>query len=177
MLGKFLGKKPTVHPSVYISDSAEIIGDVSIGENSSVWNGSVLRGDMNYIRIGKNTNVQDRSVLHGTAGKYPTVVGDNVSIGHGAIVHGCSIGDNCLIGMGSIILEGAEIGDWCIIGAGAVVTEGAKIPAKSLVLGIPGKTVREVDEEQRRRISRNWMSYVDLKDRYMKITTGSRRRF
>ncbi len=164
---EYNGKKPRIDPSAYIADRTDIIGDVTIGKDSSIWYGVVLRGDMHYIKIGKNTSVQDNSVMHGTATKYPTVVGNNVSIGHGAIVHGCTIGNNCLIGMGSIILEGAVIGDWCIIGAGAVVTEGKKIPEGNIVLGIPGKPVAKVTARHRERITKNWKAYVRLKDTYM----------
>lgn len=164
----YQGKKPKIDKTAYVEKSAQLIGDVRIGKNSSIWNGAVLRGDMHYIKIGNNSSVQDNSVMHGTLTKFPTIVGDNVSIGHGAIVHGCVIGDNCLIGMGSIILEGAEVGDWCIIGAGAVVTEGARIPSGSIVIGIPGKVVKQVTEEHKIRITRNWKNYVRLKGTYKK---------
>ncbi len=167
MLQEFQRKKPAIPSSVYVSDSAELIGDVKMGEDSSVWNHAVLRGDMHYIKIGKNTSVQDGCVIHGTMLKYPTIVGDNVSIGHGAIVHGCMVGNNCIIGMGSIVLEGAEIGNWCIIGAGAVVTEGTKIPDGSLVLGVPGRVVKKISEDQKKRITQNWQNYVELKNAYL----------
>ncbi len=165
----YLGKKPIIHKTAYIEENATIIGDVEIGKDSSIWNGAVLRGDLHYIKIGKNTNVQDNAVLHGTADYYPTIVGDNVSIGHNAIVHGCIIGKNCLIGMGSIILEGAIIGDWCIIGAGAVVTEKVKISNNSIVLGIPGKPVNKITVAHKVRITRNWKAYVALKNSYLKM--------
>ncbi len=169
MMREFNGKKPTIHRTAYIADTAEIIGEVTVGEDSSIWYGTVLRGDMHYIKIGKGTSVQDNSVMHGTATKYPTIVGDRVSIGHNALVHGCKIGNNCIIGMGAIILEGAEIGDWCIIGAGAVVTEGKKIPSNSIVLGVPGKVVGKVSAEHKERITRNWKAYVSLKDEYLHV--------
>ena len=162
----FCGKKPSISRSAYVADSATIIGDVRIGPNSSVWDGAVLRGDMHFIKIGRNTSVQDNAVMHGTAMRYPTVVGDNVSIGHNAIAHGCIIGNNCIIGMGSIILEGAVIGNWCIIGAGSVVTEGTKIPSNSIVLGVPGRVVRKITQAHRSRITNNWKEYVNLKGRY-----------
>jgi carbonic anhydrase/acetyltransferase-like protein (isoleucine patch superfamily) len=165
---KYQGKKPRIDLTAYVEKSSQIIGDVQIGRDSSIWNGAALRGDMHYIRVGRNTSVQDNAILHGTASKYPTIVGDNVSIGHGAIVHGCVIGNNCLIGMGSIILEGAVIGDWCIVGAGAVVTEGARIPNGSVVLGVPGKIIEKVTNEHKKRITRNWQAYVRLKNTYMK---------
>ncbi|MDE1860537.1 MAG: gamma carbonic anhydrase family protein [Candidatus Micrarchaeota archaeon] len=164
---EYLALKPKINPTAYIEKTAEIIGDVRIGMDSSVWNGAVLRGDMHFIEIGRNSSVQDNAVMHGTENKYPTIVGDNVSIGHGAIVHGCTIGDNCLIGMGSIILEGAVIGDWCIIGAGALVTEGARVPKGSIVLGVPGKVVKKVTKAHKDRITRNWQNYVKLKNSYM----------
>ncbi len=170
MLQKFQDKKPLILPSVYIADSAELVGEIKIGEDSSVWNRAVLRGDMNYIEIGKNTSVQDGSIIHGTLLKYPTIIGDNVSIGHGAIVHGCIVGNNCIIGMGAIILEGAEIGNWCIIGAGTVVPEKTKIPDESLVLGVPGKVVKKIDEVHKQRIIQNWQNYVELKNAYLRET-------
>ena len=168
MLSSFKNKNPHIHPSVYAAETAEIIGDVDIGENSSVWNGAILRGDMNYIRLGKNVNVQDNVVMHGTFLKYPTIVGDNVSIGHAAIVHGCTIRNNCIIGMGAEVLEGAEIGEWCIVGAGAVVTEGMKISDGSLVLGIPAKVVKKLTDKQKERITANWQGYIALKEAYIK---------
>ena len=165
---RFNRKAPKISNSSFIAENATLIGDVTIGSNSSIWFGAVLRGDMHYIKIGKNVSVQDNSVMHGTASKYPTIVGDNVSIGHNAIIHGCVIGNNCLVGMGSVILEGAEIGDWCIIGAGAVITEKARIPPNSIVLGIPGKVIGKISERHKQRISKNWKDYVALKNRYLK---------
>jgi carbonic anhydrase/acetyltransferase-like protein (isoleucine patch superfamily) len=168
-LVSFGGKMPRIGKRAYVAENATLIGDVSLGEDSSVWYGAVLRGDMHYIKIGKNCSVQDNSVMHGTADRFPTVVGDNVSIGHNAIVHGCTIGNNCIIGMGAIILEGAEIGDWCIIGAGAVVPEGMVIGSNSVVFGMPAKVAKKVTAEHRSRITRNWKAYVRLKDRYLKL--------
>ncbi len=167
MILDFNGKKPKIDKTAFVAPTADIIGDVEIGENSSVWFGSVLRGDLHYIKIGRNSNVQDNCVMHGTINKYPTVVGKNVSIGHNAIVHGCEVGDNCIIGMGSIILEGAKIGKLCIIGAGAVVKEGEKIPDKSLVVGVPARVVKKLDKSQLKRIDDNWREYVKLKEVYM----------
>ena len=164
---EFEGVKPKIDKSAFVAYTATLIGDVRIGKNSSIWYGTILRGDMNYIQIGRNSNVQDNSVLHGTADKYPTIIGDNVSIGHNAIVHGCRIGNNCLIGMGSIILEGATIGDWCIIAAGAVVLEGEKIPPNSIVVGIPAHPKAAIEERHKERITYNWKEYVKLKERYL----------
>ncbi len=162
----FRGKKPKIHPTDYIADSATLIGDVILGKNVSIFPGAVLRGDMHYIKIGDNCSIQDNSVLHGTATKYPTIVGKNVSIGHNAIVHGCRIGDNCIIGMGAIILEGARIGDWCIIAAGAVVPEGAEIKDGSIAMGIPAKAVKKTTLRHKRRITYNWKEYVKLNESY-----------
>jgi carbonic anhydrase/acetyltransferase-like protein (isoleucine patch superfamily) len=159
-------KSPKIEDSTFIVETATIIGDVTIGKNSNIWHGAVLRGDMNYIKIGDNVNVQDNVVMHGTADKFPTIIGDNVSIGHNSTVHGCTIGSNCLIGMGSIILEGAKIGDWCIIAAGAVVPEGATIPDGSLVMGVPGKVKSQLTDAHRERITRNWKAYVELIKEY-----------
>ena len=164
---RFMGKAPKVHKLAFVASSAELIGDVEVGEGSSIWFGAVLRGDMHYIKIGKNSSVQDNSIMHGTENKYPTIVGDNVTVGHGAIVHGCTIGNNCMIGMGSIILEGARIGSWCIIGAGALVPEGARIPDNSIVLGVPGRIIKKTTKQHRARITRNWKNYVKLKDKYL----------
>lgn len=169
MMKRFAGKFPKVHKTAFISDTAVLIGDVTIGKDSSIWFGAVLRGDMHYIKIGKNTSIQDNSVLHGTLDKYPTVIGDNVSIGHGALVHGCVIGNNCIVGMGAIILEGASIGDWCIVGAGAVVPEGAAISSGCVVMGVPAKVVHRSTNIQKERITNNWKQYVKLKDKYLNM--------
>jgi len=133
--------------SVFLAHGAQIIGNVEIGENSSVWYNAVLRGDSNTIRIGKNTNVQDNAVLHVNL-KQELTIGDDVTIGHGAIVHGHKIGNNVLIGMGAIILDGVEIGDNCIIGAGALITQNKVIPAGSMVYGSPAKVIRPLTAEE-----------------------------
>ncbi len=166
---KFRGKTPAISSAVLIDESAVIIGNVRVGSGSSIWPGAVLRGDMNYVRVGKNVSVQDNAVLHGTADKFPTIVGDNVTIGHGAIVHGCRIGDNCLIGMGAIILEGAKVGNWCIVAAGCVVPEGMVIPSNSLAIGVPAKIRGRLTAEQKRRITLNWKAYVKLSEEYTRI--------
>ena len=145
---------------VYLAEGAKIIGDVSIEEGSSVWYNAVIRGDSNSIVIGENTNVQDNAVLH-TSHEHGITIGDNVTIGHGAIVHGCTVGNNVLIGMGAIILDGAVIEDNCIIGAGALVTQNKVIPEGVLVLGNPGKVVREISEEEKDGIVKNADSYSD----------------
>lgn len=145
---------------VYIAEGAKIIGDVQIGEDSSVWYNAVIRGDSNSIVIGKNTNVQDNAVLH-TSHSHALSVGDNVTIGHGAIVHGCTIGNNVLIGMGAIVLDGIVVEDNCIIGAGALVTQNKVIPSGSLALGNPAKVVRELKVEEIASILKNAYEYSE----------------
>ena len=142
MLRPYRGVLPRVHPTAFIDDSAQVIGDVEIGEESSVWMAVVVRGDVNAIRIGRRTNVQDGTVVHVMIDTHPTTIGDNVTIGHAAVVHGCTIEDQCLVGMGAILLNGAHIGAQSIVAAGALITEGMKVPAKSLVMGSPAKVKR-----------------------------------
>ena len=152
------GKTPEIHQDARIAENAAIIGDVSLGAGVSVWYGAVIRADACAIRVGENSNVQDCCCLHGAK---DTTVGKNVTIGHGAIVHGCTVEDNCLIGMGATILDGAVIGEGSIIGAGALVGENKVIPPRSLVVGVPGKIVREVTDEQFEGILKNAALYVE----------------
>lgn len=149
---------PEIHKEARIAENAAIIGDVTLGAGVSVWYGAVIRGDACAIRVGENSNVQDCCCLHGAK---DTTVGKNVTIGHGAIVHGCTVEDNCLIGMGATILDGAVIGEGSIIGAGALVSEGKVIPPRSLVVGVPGKVLREVTDEQFEGILKNAALYVE----------------
>jgi carbonic anhydrase/acetyltransferase-like protein (isoleucine patch superfamily) len=142
VLRPYRGLLPRVHPTAFIDESAQVIGDVEIGEESSVWMAAVVRGDVNRIRIGRRTNVQDGAVVHVMINTHPTTIGDNVTIGHGALVHGCTIDDQCLIGMGSILLNGARVGAGSIVAAGTLLTEGMTVPPKSLVMGSPGKVKR-----------------------------------
>jgi carbonic anhydrase/acetyltransferase-like protein (isoleucine patch superfamily) len=161
-------KRVRVKGDVFIAPNATVIGNVEIDEGSSIWYNTVLRGDRSTIVIGKNTNIQDCSVVHCNP-EYPTILGDFVTVGHSAVLHGCKIGDNSLIGIGAIILNGAEIGRNCIIGAGAVVTEETKIPDNSLVLGIPAKVRREVTKEEIEAIRRNALIYVELAKEHKKL--------
>jgi len=151
VLRAYRGVTPRIHPSAFIDDSAQVIGDVEIGEESSVWMCAVVRGDVHSIRIGRRTSVQDAAVVHAMTGTHRTAIGDNVTIGHGAILHGCTIEDLCLIGMGAILLNGAHVGSGSIVAAGTLLVEGMKVPPKSLVMGSPGKvkrllTQREIDD-------------------------------
>lgn len=165
MTYEYKGKWPVISEKTFVADNASIVGDVEIGADSSVWFGAVIRGDEAPIKIGCGTNVQDNVVLHCDKGS-PMDIGDNVTIGHGSIVHGAVIGSNTLIGMGAIVLDGAKIGSECIIGAGAVVKERAEIPDGSLVVGVPGKIVREVKPEQAQAL-RAQSYYVPLSKDYM----------
>jgi carbonic anhydrase/acetyltransferase-like protein (isoleucine patch superfamily) len=140
------GVRPTLGKDVFIAPNATVIGDVHLGDESSVWFGAVIRGDVFPIRFGARTNVQDGSVVHVTGGKAKTTVGDDVTIGHMVLLHGCTVHDRCLIGMGSIVLDGAEIGEECLIGAGSLIAPGTKIPPRSMVLGRPGKVVRPLSD-------------------------------
>jgi len=147
-LDRFLRAKPKLGAGVYIAKSAAVLGDVRIGDYSSVWYNATVRGDINYIEIGQHTNIQDNAVLH-LADEFPCVVGDYVTVGHSAVVHACTIGNEVLIGMGAIVLDGAVVGEQCLIGAKALVTQGTKIPAGSMVLGAPAKVVRELTAKER----------------------------
>jgi carbonic anhydrase/acetyltransferase-like protein (isoleucine patch superfamily) len=147
-LDRFLSRKPKIGKSVYIARGAAVLGDVTLGNHSSVWYNAVLRGDINRIVVGHHSNVQDNAVLH-LADDFPCIIGNYVTIGHSAIVHACTVGDETLVGMGAVILDGAVIGRQCLIGAKALVTQGTKIPAGSLVLGAPAKVVRRLTQEER----------------------------
>jgi carbonic anhydrase/acetyltransferase-like protein (isoleucine patch superfamily) len=167
MIRAYRERLPVVHLTAYVDESAQVIGDVEIGEDSSVWMNVVIRGDVNYIRIGRRSNVQDGTVVHVMHDTHPTAVGDEVTIGHGAIVHGCSIASRVLIGMGAIVLNGASIGEDCIIAAGTLVTEGAVIPPRSLVMGSPGKVRRALSDAEAASIREYSANYVRYKKDYV----------
>ena len=144
----FDGKTPRIHPTAFVAENATVIGDVEIGPEASVWFGAVLRGDVGSIRIGARSNVQDLSCVHVTDGLSVTVVGEDVTVGHSVILHGCRIGDRCLVGMGSVVLDNAVLGDDCVLGAGSLVTQRTEYPARRLLLGRPAKAIREVTKEE-----------------------------
>jgi len=152
---------------VYVAPSADIIGDVTIGDHSSVWFRAVIRGDVHYIRIGARTNIQDGSVLHVMRGTHPLVLGDDVTVGHNVTLHGCTIESRCLIAMGSVILNGAKIGAGSIIAAGSVVTEGTVVPPNSLFLGVPAHFQRHLNEDDLRIIEAYAQNYVEYKETYL----------
>ena len=166
LVRNYKGRKPQIAATAYVDEAAVVIGDVSIGEHSSVWPGCVLRGDVNYIRVGARTNVQDGSVLHGMLDTNPVIVGDSVTIGHNVILHGCVIESRCLIGMGSIVLNGAQIGTGSIIAAGTLVPEGTIIPPGSLFMGHPGKFRRALTAEDQAVIDGYAARYVGYKEDY-----------
>jgi carbonic anhydrase/acetyltransferase-like protein (isoleucine patch superfamily) len=165
MVEKFEDKYPEIHNSCFVAGSADILGDVHIGENSNVWFGTVIRGDTNRIIIGKNTNIQDNCTLH-VDGIAPLSIGDSVTVGHGVILHGCSIGNSSLIGMGSIVLNNAKIGECTIIGAGSLITKGKEIPSGVLCMGSPAKIIRKLREEEIEKLRSNAEHYVELSKKY-----------
>lgn len=167
MIRPLLGHTPVVPASCYVDPSAQIVGDVHLGENSSVWMNAVLRGDVHFIRVGAHSNVQDCSVLHGMRAKYPVIVGDWVTIGHNATVHGCVVEDACLIGMGARILNNAVIGEGSIIAAGAVIPENTRVPPNTLWAGLPAKERRKLGAADREMILQYAKNYLDYTARYL----------
>ncbi len=167
MLRSFRGTAPRVATCAYVDASAQVIGDVEIGARSSVWMNAVIRGDVHYIRIGSETNIQDGSVLHGMRDQYPVVLGDRVTIGHNVTLHGCHIENDCLIGMGSVILNGARIGAGSIIGAGAVVPERTIVPPASFYLGVPARFQKHLGDEDLAVIRRYAANYVEYARNYI----------
>jgi len=167
MLFEYKNKRPKLGDRVFVAEGAKIIGDVEIGDHSSVWFNSVVRGDVHYIRIGNHTNIQDGSILHVMKDQYPLLLGDYVTVGHGAMLHGCVIESHCLIGMRATILNDARIGAYSIVGAGAVVTEGAVIPSRSLALGMPAKVKRSLTDAEIAGIDEYARRYYEYKETYL----------
>lgn len=167
MIRSYRGVTPQFASSAFVEDSAQVIGDVVIGEDSSVWFNTVIRGDVNYIRIGARTNLQDGSVLHVFKDHYPLVIGDDVTVGHGCVLHGCTIENRCLISMGAVVLNGARIGAGSIVAAGAVVTENTIVPPRSLFLGMPAKFFRHLTDEDQKVIDQYAARYVEYKEVYL----------
>ena len=159
------GIQPRVAASAWVADSAQIMGDVVLGEDSSVWFGTVIRGDTETITVGRGSNIQDASVLHADVGK-PLTIGDNVTVGHKVMLHGCTIGDETLIGIGAVVLNGAVIGKNCLVGAGALVTEGKEFPDGSMIIGSPAKAVRQLSPEQIEGLKLSARHYMDNARRY-----------
>jgi carbonic anhydrase/acetyltransferase-like protein (isoleucine patch superfamily) len=174
MLRPYRGTLPRVHPTAYIDDSAQVIGDVEIGEESSVWMAVVIRGDVHRIRIGRRSNIQDGTVVHVMKDTHATTIGDDVTIGHAAVVHGCTIADRCLIGMGAILLNGATVGSGSIVAAGSLLVEDMQVPERSLVMGRPAKVKRSLTEAEVAEIQIYADRYVKYRLDYMGTGPGAR---
>ena len=159
------GAAPCIADSAWVADSAQVIGKVELAEDASIWFGAVIRGDMETIRIGRRTNIQDASVLHTDVGK-PLTIGDDVTVGHQVMLHGCTIGDGSLIGIGAVVLNGAKIGKGCLVGAGSLVTEGKEFPDGSMILGSPAKVVRQLTPEQLEGLRLSAQHYVSNARRF-----------
>lgn len=166
MIRKYRNHLPKIHPSCYIDESAQVIGEVEIQEGSSVWCNAVVRGDVNSIRIGQRTNIQDCTTLHVTYQTHPLVLGNEITVGHNAVLHGCTIKDRCLIGMGAVVLDGAIVGEECLIGAGALVTEGKEIPPRSVAVGSPARVIRKVTDKELQYILEGMERYLNQAQEY-----------
>lgn len=161
MIKGYEGIEPKIDKTAFIAESVDIIGKVTIEKNANIWYGTVLRADDNYITVGENSNIQDGSVVH-ISEKFPTIIGNNVTIGHKSIIHGCEIGNNTLIGMGSIVLDGAKVGEFTLLGAGSLVPPGKEIPSGVLAMGSPAKVIRELSQEEKENLTKSALKYVNL---------------
>ena len=162
----FEAHTPRVHPRAFVHPGAHLIGEVAVGDESSIWPSAVLRGDHGGIFIGDRTSIQDGSVAHATENRSTTRVGSQCTVGHRVVLHGCVVGDNCLVGMGSVLLDQAELGEWCFVGAGALLTSNKVFPPRSFILGAPARRVREVTAQEMQWIEYSWKAYVDLGRRH-----------
>lgn len=169
MLLSYKNHTPLLDDSVYVAEGAKIIGNVTIGSGSSVWFNTVIRGDVHYVKIGAKTNIQDLSMIHVASGKFPTIIGDEVTVGHQALIHACQIGDRCLIGMGSIIMDGCRIGDDCLIAAGSLLPERMDIPSGSVAMGRPAKIVRTLKDTEKDWIKLSAQNYYRLSREYLGV--------
>lgn len=168
MIKAYKGNTPEIKDSCFIAENATVIGQVKINDNANIWYGTVIRSDMSYTTIGANTNIQDNTSVHNDFDT-PTEIGDNVTIGHNCVIHGCKINNNVLIGMGSVILNNAEIGENTIIGAGSLVTQGKKIPGGVLCIGSPAKVIRELTEEEIESIKSSVIHYIEMAEEHKKL--------
>lgn len=169
---KYFDYSPVLGERVYAADGAKIIGRAELGDHVNIWFNTVIRADVNFIKIGRNTNIQDLCMLHVTEQNSLTI-GENTSLGHSVILHGCKVGNGCLIGMGAIILDGAEIGDNCLVAAGSMVTPGKKFPAGSMIKGRPAVVERPLTAEEVERVSNHYKSYVNYKEQYLSMNSHS----
>jgi carbonic anhydrase/acetyltransferase-like protein (isoleucine patch superfamily) len=166
MITTFNEIHPKIHDTAFVADTALVIGDVEIGEGSSVWFGSVVRGDVNHIRIGARTNIQDMTMIHVTSKTHPTILEDEITVGHRVTLHGCHVESRCLIGIGAILLDGVRIGRESLVAAGTLLTPGTVIPPGSLVMGSPGRVKRQLTHDELAYLDRSWRNYVELKEHY-----------
>ncbi len=166
MIRPFKNILPKIHKSVYVADDAIVIGDVEIGEDASVWYGSIIRGDVNFIRIGARTNIQDATVIHVSSKTHSTVLEEEITVGHRVTLHGCHVERGCLIGIGAILMDGVRVGHNSLVGAGSLLTPGIQIPPRSLVLGSPARVKRELTDDELAYLDKSWRNYVELKKHY-----------
>src|SRR5438034_2772467 len=167
MIRPFRNVHPQIHPSAFIADSAQVIGDVHVGEQASVWFGTVARGDMFYIRIGARTNVQDNCVLHTRTGQLPTILEDHVTVGHSVTLHGCVVEHGALIGIGSIVLDDVRVGAQSLVAGGSLIAPGTIIPPRSLVMGMPARVKRPLTDEEVADLAHYWQNYVEYSRAYL----------
>ncbi|MBX3291963.1 MAG: gamma carbonic anhydrase family protein [Acidobacteria bacterium] len=167
MIKDFSGTKPKIHPTAFITDDAIVIGDVEVGEDASIWFGSIVRGDVNYIRIGARTNIQDATVIHVSSKTHPTILEDEITVGHRVTLHGCHVESGCLIGISAILMDGVRVGRQSLVGAGTLLTPGTQIPPRSLVIGSPGRVKRELTDDEIAFLDRSWRNYTELKKHYI----------
>ncbi len=166
MIRKFQTIFPKIDDTAFIADDAIIIGDVEIGEDASVWYGSIIRGDVNYIRIGARTNIQDGTIIHVSSKTHATILEEEITVGHRVTLHGCHVESGCLIGIGAILMDGVRVGRNSLIGAGSLLTPGTQIPPRSLVLGSPARVKRELTDDELAYLDKSWRNYVELKKHY-----------
>ena len=166
MIRPFRGKHPQIHKTAFVEESAQVIGDVSIGAHSSVWFGAVVRGDVFHIRIGERTNVQDGTVIHVTNGTHATILEDEVTVGHNVTLHGCHVERGCLVGIGSIVLDGCRVGEKSLVAAGALLSPGTIVPPRSLVMGVPARVKRQLTEREIADLDVFWKNYVEYTRAY-----------
>lgn len=166
MIREFNGIEPKIHESAYVTDDAIIVGDVEIGQDASVWYGSVIRGDVNYIRIGARTNIQDQTIIHVSSKGLSTIVEEEVTVGHRVTLHACHVERGCLIGIGAILMDGVRVGANSLVGAGSLLTPGTQIPPRSLVIGSPARVKRELTDDELASLEQSWKNYVELASKY-----------
>ncbi|MFN6962780.1 MAG: gamma carbonic anhydrase family protein [Pyrinomonadaceae bacterium] len=171
MIDPFNGIAPKIDPTAFIAEDAIVIGDVEIGEESSVWFGSIIRGDVNYIRIGARTNIQDATVIHVSSQTHHTTLEDEITVGHRVTLHGCHVESGCLIGIGAILLDGVRVGRDSLVAAGSLLTPGTVIPPRSLVMGSPARVKRSLNDQELATLTKSWQNYVQLSRQYLDRST------